>query len=271
VLVVAVIGVAGYFAGNWAMKKYIGDEGSYMTLHINNWGDARKVLKLFKGETPAIAEADGATDANQTSAGDAMLAALGLTDGNYTIDKLVELLQEDDALHAPLKLSGGELAAVVQSLLAPGASENALSDVDLSTQCEAVTLVRTAEDGSAARITAVLSVSKAAVLEKVSGAGKWVLNLVLRGDKMYMSVGNIYTVEPGGLTAGTQATLTINNLNAEDSALFGDVLAGLMGGDSIAQTLSDALADTLNDISGGCTLDFIIEAEVHKLQITPVA
>jgi hypothetical protein len=107
---------AGYFGGNYALKKYLGDEGELIQMGINNWGDLFNFIsgtnKLLK-EEPEISEQDKPSQQNLDSAHEELESAIiGYETGTSLLDSQGAL-----AFKAPLKLTGGQLAALINNEL----------------------------------------------------------------------------------------------------------------------------------------------------------
>lgn len=119
ILIVVFLGgifAAGYFGGNYFLKKYLGDQGELYRLNINNWGDLFDFLSGAKdllSTTPEIEEANKPTDQNLTAAKNQLESAI------IGYDAQTQFFDNDQVVFkAPLRLTGGQLAALVRERLA---------------------------------------------------------------------------------------------------------------------------------------------------------
>lgn len=114
ILIVALlVGIfaAGYFGGNFLLKKYFGAEGEILKLNINNWEDLFKFLSnaknLISGK-PEISDADKPSEQNLNQVKD------GLQNSIIGYDQQTGIFDMNNIVFkAPLKLTGGQLAALI--------------------------------------------------------------------------------------------------------------------------------------------------------------
>ncbi|HEY8443873.1 MAG TPA: hypothetical protein VIL24_03655 [Clostridia bacterium] len=145
ILIVALlVGIfaAGYFGGNFLLKKYFGAEGEILKLNINNWEDLFKFLSnaknLISGK-PEISDADKPSEQNLNQAKD------GLQNSIIGYDQQTGIFDMNNIVFkAPLKLTGGQLAALIDEQITSQQNQAMFSvgqvklDVDPDTETSCV-------------------------------------------------------------------------------------------------------------------------------------
>ena len=229
---------AGYFGGNYALKRYLGDEGEKIQMGINNWGDLFNFIsgtgKLLK-EEPEITDQDKPSEQNLESAHTQLENSIVGYDSETSF-----LGSESLIFKTPLKLTGGQLAALIDDELASLEKD---SDIELSVA--QVKLEVDSDDNNFCIITMTLSVNKDDIVKPIEdklGAFASIITYSL-GEKIYLTTVNRYQAVDGEIivdTAYTQSDLYIGNgSNSAINDKIIDLLVSMFG----AEDKNDLNAD----------------------------
>lgn len=200
---------AGYFGGNYALKRYLGDEGELFQLGINNWSDLFDFLsgtgKILKGK-PEIDENDQPNQQNLESAHTQLESSIVGYDSETSFLGSGNLI-----FRTPLKLTGGQLAALIDDELT-----SLKEDSGLELSVSQVKLEVDANDNNYCVIIMTLSINKDNIIEPIKdklGPFASILTSSL-GDKIYLTSVNRYQAENGEIkidSSYTQSNLYIGN------------------------------------------------------------
>ncbi len=192
ILVVVLLGgtvAAGYFGGNYLMKKYIGDEGEWIQLGINNWDELFEFLsgaKSLFAESPDIDDADKPSEQNLSSAKSELESSIIGYDSETQLFDI-----ENIVFREPLRLTGGQLAALIQeglSLQEGNEMEFRVAQVKLEVK---------PEDKSYCIITCTMVIDKEDVEEPIQESMGFLGGLLVGGmSDIYITSVNKFVIDP---------------------------------------------------------------------------
>ncbi|NLC16768.1 MAG: hypothetical protein GX756_02705 [Clostridiales bacterium] len=216
---------AGYFGGNYLMQKYIGDEGEWMQLGINNWGDLIDFLSGVKNiftEEPEIDDADIPSEQNLN------LVKSELESSIMGYDPETQLFDiENIVFKRPLRLTGGQLAALIQEELSSQEESN-----ELEFRIAQVKLEVEPDGESYCVITFTMVIDKEVVEEPIKENLGFFGDMLLSGmSDIYITSVNKYIIDPdnpGKMIVDDSYGDNDLFLGSGDSSAINEQIIGLM-------------------------------------------
>lgn len=252
VAIVLLIGTvaAGYFGGNYALKKYLGDEGEILQLGINNWGDLFNFLlganELLKGK-PEIEDENKPNQDNLNSAQNQLENSIvGYNPQTSFFDKQTLVFK------TPLMLTGGQLAALIDKEL-----DSLKDEVQIEFNITQIKLEVDPENNDYCTITMTFAISKdnlISPIEKQLGNFASLITSSL-GDYVYITSVNRYVAIEGKMEVDTtynQSNLFVGNSskNAVNQKIV-DLLVTLFGAeneDDLNAKFGNIIIEAVNNV-----------------------
>ncbi len=260
---VVILGVAGYFAGNYFISQYIGDGAKFIDIGANSWGDVFDIYGLLKDDpdTGKFINPDSVPNTENGESAEGKLIDLGFpkdADGNIDIDKL--FAGEVDLAAVPenpsVSLTGGELAALLNKALLKG-----LTELNIGIEGIMIEQIRFEyQDSRTAKMTVTFSLPLDILREKLGAFA-----FIIGAEKAYITSESVITI-----TDGTEAPpeqkhdtlacsaagggLSVNDLTQEQSGKLISALLSLTGGGEsltaagLSENIGKAVADAFNKI-----------------------
>lgn len=257
IVCVGLLAAGGYFGGNILIKKYLGDEGEFAQMGINNWHELIEAYNGLKNITnatpPVVANEDKPTSENKTQAD----AKLNESIDGYNSD--TGLLGGDIVFNSKLVLTGGELAAIMESEREKADGIAAFLPFEFSVYAVSLSSSSTAPEADPvvydlSTITIVLEIDSSVIKALINSSGVPGASIIsgsIADGKMYMSIGNGLKSEDGAVALNTAAakTVVLNDGSAANEKILNIILT--VSGytkNQLADDFATALSDVLNGI-----------------------
>lgn len=233
IIIVALIGgiiAGGYFGGNYLIKRYLGAEGELFRLNINNWEELIDFLtgtKNLLSSKPEINDADKPSDQNLNAAKEELQSSI------IGYDPQSGIFNADVVFKAPLKLTGGQLAALIQEQF------TAQQEAQIHFEVGQVKLEVDPDTESSCVITITIKIKKENLVEPL----KQQLGLV--GGMIVDSLSDVYITSVNKITLDAQNP---GKVKIDDTFADRDLYIGEKGSSSV---VNDQILNVIVMLFGG--------------------
>lgn len=238
VIIVLVAGVI--FGGNYVLKTYVGNTGSYKQLEINNWRDLDNVVLALRAYEPQLDDGDRVSSINTTSALVQINSKLGKSYTPSDGDKLTSDLGAS-ILQYKLYFTGGELASLCAMTFDAGQAK-----------LEAMNIAVIGESAATLKIT--YSADLLGMKSDLTGFAKWLVERIFKADKLYITYIIRLYVDNGVAKIeqinSADTTLSVNNRTPEESRKTVKAISGFIEQDvsRLVGDIADKAVSMMNKI-----------------------